>query len=169
MWGKTDCEPWRGKVARCAALATMVLSLAIASSAAVAGEDVPTSKPTPVWVAPTASWESAYSQRKAMIRKGLSPAEVERCQKDLKSILQDVEMKATCRSDSDCALLEQLPFGMMAVGRVVLTDLRDRIRNFHAQCDDGSTHMSEPEGFEGLVQRAVCYSGRCMVATQEAR
>lgn len=110
------------------------------------------------------SWEAAYAERRTTIRQGLTLAERERCEERLKTILQDLYTKNGCADDRECALLEALPFGAVAVRAAMRPDLRDRMSDFKTHCDDGSTHFAEPADCPDLIQEAVCHEGRCMIA-----
>ena len=73
------------------------------------------------------TWSQAYKLFREHFNKSLSPPEITHCDKLLKGILDDLDVKNQCDDDNDCILIDQEPFGSVVPYSKIIAARMNRI------------------------------------------
>lgn len=95
--------------------------------------------------------------------KPMSSTDRDSCKKLLKEILNDLDSKNNCKSDDDCRLIDEEPFGAHIPFPHNSTDaIAIKMKDYRERCHDGKTHSIR---HDDLINTPVCWEERCMVKT----
>jgi hypothetical protein len=107
-------------------------------------------------------WLKSYEHHRTLF-KNQSQAEIETCEIILKEILTDLDINNQCSVDSDCALIEQEPFGNTVPYPSRLSEsMKAKMKKYFNQCVSSKFHSVMNEA---LMHEPVCRQNKCKVRT----
>lgn len=110
-------------------------------------------------------WGDSLDAFKANIRVLDQPAK-KVCEERLRQILESLDASPACSVDSECALLNQDPFGATVPIHVSRAKaLLANMKQFALSCDN---HLSHSNQMTGTVSVPACVKSRCAVLTSLA-
>ena len=107
-------------------------------------------------------WSSSYELFRSHF-KSLSQSEVVFCERLLREVLNDLDIRNQCNGDADCGLIDQEPFGAtVPFPESYFVSMKAKMKEYFDCCDDGFSH---PVKHDDLIYEPVCIEGKCMVST----
>ena len=107
-------------------------------------------------------WSSSYDLFRSHF-KSLSQSEVVYCERLLREVRNDLDIRNQCNGDADCGLIDQEPFGAtVSFPKSYFVSMKAKMKEYCDRCDDGFSH---PVKHDDLINKSVCIEEKCMVNT----